>query len=118
MALKIASHLFYGPFKPEQVKVRANQAPLIIAIVSKSGPAWDPVFHLVDIDYSPDGGVDLADHPRRPQWTPRDAGEVQAYLYDAKKSDGFQNETDRRLFAEKIRGLQPPNMKIGLGGDV
>ena len=56
MSLKLADHLFTGPFAIDTTEVRANQPPVVYAIVAKGGPAWAPVFRVVDIGASSDDG--------------------------------------------------------------
>lgn len=118
MALKIGSYLFYGPYPIEKVNIRPNQTPVVIAVVSKGGAAWDPEFRLIDIDWSPDGGFRLADHPRRDQWKADPNASLQIYLLDAGKRDGFQSEADRRRVAEHIKTKFPANSIIPLDGSI
>ena len=56
MSLKLADHLFTGPFAIDTTEVRANQPPVVYAIVAKGGPGWAPVFRVVDIGASSDEG--------------------------------------------------------------
>jgi hypothetical protein len=110
MGLKIADHLFYGPFPVDTVTVRANQTPVVFAIVAKGGEPWLPTFRLVDIDHSPDEGVVVAQHPRRAEWDLAD-GELQVYLLDVPRKQGDARR--RRLLAEEIRTALAPS-----GGDI
>jgi len=114
MGLKIANHLFYGPFPVETVAVRANQAPVVFAIVSKGGEPWLPTFRLIDIDHSPDEGVALAQHPRRSEWSAANDGELQVYLLDVPRKQA--DAEHRRLLAEEIRTALAPSGEIPLSG--
>lgn len=115
MSLKIASYLFYGPFSIDKVKVRANQTPVVFAIVKKSGKPWLPSFHLVDIDASPDEGIVLAEHPRRSQWEAAGQEELQVYLLDVPKAEG--DLAHRQRIAQEARvALEPLQGEISLAG--
>lgn len=115
MSLKIADHLFYGPYPLDKVKLRANQTPAVIAIVCKSGEPWLPTFHLVDVMASPDEGIVVAEHPRRPQWQAAREGELQVYLLDVPKSEGDLDH--RRRVADRVRAtLEPMRGEISLAG--
>ena len=111
MSLKIADHLFYGPFPVDTVTVRANQTPVVFAIVCKGGEPWLPTFRLVDIDCSPDEGVVLAQHPRRREWDRANDGELQVYLLDVPRKQG--DAQYRRQLAGEIRSALAPS-----GGDI
>jgi hypothetical protein len=111
MGLKIADYLFYGPFPIDDVRVRANQAPVVFAIVCKGGEPWLPTFRLVDIDHSPDDGVVVAQHQRRSDWERANDGVLQVYLLDVPKREG--GESRRRALAEEIRAALAPT-----GGDI
>jgi hypothetical protein len=114
MSLKIADHLFYGPFPVDSVTVRANQAPVVFAIVCKGGEPWLPTFRLVDIDHSGDDGVVVAQHPRRRDWDAANDGELQAYLLDVPRKQG--DAQHRRMLAEAIRAALAPSGEIPLSG--
>jgi hypothetical protein len=113
MGLKIANHLFYGPFPLDTVTVRANQAPVVFAVVCKGGEPWLPTFRLVDIGASPDDGFVLAQHPRRPEWEAAD-GELQVYLLDIPRKQGDAHYRSR--LAEEIRTALAPSGDIPLSG--
>jgi hypothetical protein len=113
MGLKIANHLFYGPFAIDAVAVRANQAPVVFAIVSKGGEPWLPTFRLVDIGGSPDEGVALAQHPQRRAWEAAE-GELQVYLLDVPRKQGDAQR--RRSLADEIRATLGPGGEIPLSG--
>jgi hypothetical protein len=101
MSLKLAGRLFTGPFPLDSTEVRANQSPVIFAVIAKGGKPWAPVFRVVDIDASPDAGVRLADHPRHATWT-IDAGEsIGVYLFYAPRSEF--SATERKRIADELR---------------
>src|SRR5262245_2315140 len=113
MGLKIADHLFYGPFAVDAVTVRANQAPVVFAIVSKGGEPWLPTFRLVDIGASPDDGIALAQHPQRHAWNAAE-GETQVYLLDVPRKQADARR--RRSLADEIRAALGPSGNIPLSG--
>lgn len=106
MSLKICDHLFYGPFKIDATIVKPNHVPVVFAIVAREGKPWDPRFRLLDVGFSPAGGLVFADHPQRSTWEQQATGTVGIYLLDVPG----QNEAHRHDIAEMIRKtLNPPN---------
>lgn len=107
MSLKLAEHLFTGPFAIETTEVRANQSPVVYAIVAKGGPAWAPHFRIVDIGASPDEGLRFAEHPRRGEWTAADGESLGVYLFYAPRSKVSAAERER-IAADLRTKYDPP----------
>ena len=107
MSLKLAEHLFTGPFAIDTTEVRANQPPVVYAIVAKGGPAWAPVFRIVDVGASPDDGLRFADHPRRGDWTAAASESVGVYFFYAPRSK-FTAAERERIAAELRIQYDPP----------
>ena len=105
---KLAEHLFTGPFAIETTQVRANQPPVVWAIVAKGGQAWAPHFRIVDIGTSPDEGLRIAEHPRRSEWTAADRGKsLGVYLFYAPRSKVSAAERER-IAADLRAQYDPP----------
>tara|TARA_A100001015_G_C15030764_1_gene733101 strand:- start:836 stop:1177 length:342 start_codon:yes stop_codon:yes gene_type:complete len=113
MALKLGNHLFYGPFLIEKVNIRQNQTPVIFAIVSKSGEAWNPEFRLVDAGASGEGGLILSAHPNFAQWH-NQVGELQVYLLDVRGSSAKGLAAREKLAKEIAEFFAPPDNIIPL----
>lgn len=108
MALKLAGHLFTGPFPVETTEIRSNQAPVVYAIIAKGGEPWAPTFRVVDIGYSADAGVRFADLPDREVWTAQGGAQIGVYLFYAPRSE--YSVEQRRAMAESLRrAYDPPN---------
>ena len=109
MALKLGGHLFTGPFSIETTQVRANQPPVVFAIIAKEGEAWSPAFRVIDIGFSEDQGLHFAEHPRRAKWGEAAGGEtgLGIYLFYAPKSD-YSLADRQRLAAELTQKYDPP----------
>lgn len=114
MGLKIAGTLFYGPHSLDEVIVKKNHHPAIYAIVCRTGEPWNPLFRLLDIDFSGTQGMVLADDPRRQQWERENDGLLQVYLLDLKRRDGEISEQAKTVIAECRRRYQPPKGFISL----
>ena len=106
MSLKLAGHLFTGPFAIDTTEVRANQVPVVYAVVAKGGPSWAPVFRVVDVGASPDEGVRFDDHPRRPDWKGEAGESVHYRVVDAPRSEFTAG--DRERIAEELRQRYDP----------
>jgi hypothetical protein len=109
MALKLDGHLFTGPFPIETTQVRANQAPVVFAVIAKEGEAFAPSFRVIDIGFSEDQGLRFADHPRRGAWAEAAGGEAKLgiYLFYAPKSE-YGLVDRQRLAAELTQKYDPP----------
>jgi hypothetical protein len=107
MSLKLAEHLFTGPFPIETTEVRANQPPVVWAIVAKGGPAWAPQFRIVDIGASPEEGMRFAEHPRRSEWTSEAGEALGVYLFYAPRSKISAAERER-VAADLRARYDPP----------
>jgi hypothetical protein len=108
MSLKLAGLLFTGPFPIETTEVRANQSPVVYAVVAKKEPSWAPVFRIVDVQAASDQGVRFADHPHRPTWAAQPGESVGIYLFNAPRSQ--YGSADRERIAEELRKkYDPPN---------
>jgi len=116
MSLKIADFLFYGPFQISKIKVRANQAPVIYAIVCRAGDPWNPTFRLIDIGASPVEGFVLAEHPQRDVWDQENDGELEAYLYDAPASEGFTADRRSQIVDDIRAKIGPPRGAVPISG--
>jgi hypothetical protein len=111
MSLKLAGHLFTGPFPIDTTEVRANQVPVVYAIIAKGGPSWAPVFRVVHIGSSPESGTRLAEHPDRADWSARPGESLAVYLFYARRSE--YSAADREKFARELQRLyNPPNDSI------
>jgi hypothetical protein len=106
MALKLAGHLFTGPFAIDTTEVRANQVPVVYAIIAKGGQSWAPVFRVVDVGAGADDGIRFTDHPRRREWAGEAAESVGVYLFYAPRSEYSQE--DRMRIAEELRQKYDP----------
>jgi hypothetical protein len=107
MSLKLSGYLFTGPF-PISTTIRANQHPVVFAIIEKSGPGWAPTFRVLDVGFSEDSGVSFAAYPARSSWNTSGDGEPSLYLFDAPRSKFTLSE--RQHIADKIRQrYDPPN---------
>src|SRR5262245_64316334 len=105
MSLKLSGYLFTGPFPIDTTTIRANQQPVVFAIIAKEGPGWAPAFRVVDVGFSEDAGMEFAAHPARPQWTA--AGDAPGvYLFYAPKSQ--YSIEDRRRIADEVRQKYDP----------
>ena len=82
----LAGHLFTGPFAIDTTEVRANQVPVVYAIIAKGGQSWAPVFRVVDVGAGADDGIRFTDHPRRREWAGA-LGQVKPYNNAKAKSD-------------------------------
>ena len=106
MSLKLAGRLFTGPFPLDAAEVRANQSPVIFAVIAKGGKPWAPFFRVVDIDASPDAGLRFADHSRRATWTIEPGESIGVYLFYAPRSEFSASERER--IAEELRRQYDP----------
>jgi hypothetical protein len=106
MSLKLAGHLFTGPLMIDTTEVRANQAPVVYAIIAKGGQSWAPVFRVVDVQASPDHGVRFADHPSRRNWTAKANESIAVYLFYMPRSEFAA--PDRERIAEELRRIYDP----------
>jgi hypothetical protein len=106
MSLKLAEYLFTGPFAIETTEVRANQPPVVYAVVAKGGQAWAPVFRIIDVGASPDAGLRFAEHPRRADWAVQANETVGVYLFYAPRSK-FTG-ADRERMVEQLRTRYDP----------
>src|ERR1700738_5395620 len=101
MSLKLSGYLFTGPFPSATTEIRANQVPVVFAIVAKGGQSWAPVFRVVDVGASPDEGVRFADHPRSKDWEPQVDETLGVYLFYAARSE--HTAAARERIAEALR---------------
>lgn len=106
MSLKLAGRLFTGPFPIDTTEVRANQVPVIYAIIAKGGPSWAPVFRIVDIQASADNGLRFCEHPHRKDWIPQAGESLGVYLFYTSRSE--YSEIDRLHIAEELRAKYRP----------
>lgn len=108
MALKLAGHLFTGPFPIDTTEVRSNQSPVVYAIIAKAGDPWSPTFRVVDVGFSDASGVRFADLPNRASWSAQNGAQLGVYLYYAPRSE--YSDEQRRALAENLRQrYDPPN---------
>jgi hypothetical protein len=106
MSLKLSGYLFTGPFPVATTEIRANQVPVVFAIVAKGGQSWAPVFRVVDVGASPDEGMRFADHPRSKDWGPQVGETLGVYLFYAARSE--HTAADREGIAEALRRQYDP----------
>ena len=109
MALKLGGHLFTGPFPIETTQVRANQSPVVFAVIAREGEAFAPSFRVIDIGFSEDQGLRFADHPRRAAWGAEAGGEAKlgVYLFYAPKSE-YAHADRQRIASELAQKYDPP----------
>ena len=86
--------------------MRANQVPVVYAVIAKGGPSWAPVFRVVDVGASPDDGVRFARHPRSKDWKPQVGETLGVYLFYAARSQ--HTVADRERIAEALRQEYDP----------
>ena len=106
MSLKLAGYLFTGPFPIATTEIRANQVPVVFAIVAKGGQSWAPVFRVIDVGASPDEGLRFAEHERSKDWKPQAGETVGVYLFYAARSE--HTAVDRERIAEALRREYDP----------
>jgi len=106
MSIKLAGYLFTGPFPLDTTEVRANQAPVVYAVVAKGGQSWAPIFRVVDLGVSPEQGLRFADHPCRTNWVAEHGESLSIYLFYAPRS--AYSLTDREEMAARLRGQYDP----------
>jgi hypothetical protein len=106
MSLKLAGHLFTGPFPIETTEVRDNQVPVVYAVIAKGGPPWAPVFRIVDVQASPDSGIRFGDHPGRRGWIAQAGESIGIYLFYAPHSQ--YTSVDRERLAGELRQRYGP----------
>jgi hypothetical protein len=106
MSLKLAGYLFTGPFPIPTTEIRANQVPVVFAIVAKGGQSWAPVFRVIDVGASPDEGLRFAEHQGSEDWKPQAGETVGVYLFYAPRSE--YTAMDRERIAEALRREYDP----------
>ncbi len=111
MSLKLGGHLFTGPFPLDTTEIRANQVPVVFAVVAKGGKPWAPEFRVIDIEATPDAGIRLVDHPRRVHWGARCGESIGAYLFNTPRSQ-YTTADRERMARELRRRYQPPNDRV------
>jgi len=111
MSLKLAGHLFTGPFPIDGTEIRPNQSPVVYAVIAKGGPSWAPVFRVVAIGSSPDAGIRFAAHPDRSRWVARSGEALGIYLFYARRSE-FSATDREEMAADLRRRYTPPNSFI------
>lgn len=106
MALKLAGHLFTGPFPIDSTEVRSNQVPVVYAIIAKDGEPWAPTFRVLEVGFSENTGLRFADLPTRASWL---AGtQVGVYLFYAPRSE-YSLDQRREMAASLRQKFDPPN---------
>jgi hypothetical protein len=106
MSLKLAGQLFTGPFPIDATIIRANQQPVVFAVIAKGGPGWAPVFRVIDVGYSEDSGLDFSNHAQKQQWIAASDGVPDLYFLYMPKSQ--YSIADRWRIAEDIRRRYDP----------
>lgn len=106
MSIKLAGHLFTGPFPIDTTEVRANQVPVVYAVIAKGGQSWAPVFRIVDLGASPDEGMRFTDHPRCGDWVGEPGESLGIYLFYAPHS--AYSPADREDMATRLRDQYDP----------
>lgn len=108
MSLKLSGYLFTGPFPIDATNIRANQHPVVFAIIAKAGPGWAPTFRVIDVGCSNDSGITFADHLARPEWEAAAGSVPNLYLLYTPRSK-YSVEDRRRIADEITRKYNPPN---------
>jgi hypothetical protein len=111
MGIKLAGHLFTGPFSIDETEVRANQPPVVFAIIAKGGQPWSPTFRAIDIGASPDEGIRFADHPRRENWHAAPGESIGIYLFYARRSE-FSSADRERMATQLSEHYRARNGRI------
>jgi len=114
MGLKIAGHLFYGPFPVEKVAIKKNHTPALFAIVCRTGESWNPTFRLIDIGFSGADGITLAQHPPRAAWVAENDGLLQVYLLEIEAHEGDVGSRAAAIIELCRNRYQPPRGIISL----
>jgi hypothetical protein len=107
MTIKINGYLFTGPFPLATASRRANQPESVFAIVQKAGPAWDPVFRLLDLGRTGSKGVVFAEHPRAAGWRGPDGVSGSIYLLDTATQPGAAADLDK-VVEDILADYTPP----------
>jgi hypothetical protein len=107
MSLKLAGHLFTGPFAIDTTEIRTNQAPVVYAVIAKGGPSWAPVFRVVDVGSSPEQGLRFAEHPDRAAWVAESGESLGLYLFYGRRSE-YSPADRERMVGELRRQYDPP----------
>ena len=116
MALKIAGHLFTGPYEVEKAVVRKNHQPVVFAVLSKEGPPWDPAFRVIEVGATGEGGAVFADDPRCPEWRTKAEGQLCIYMLPLEGAE-FRSVDAREKLADEIRTRHaPPNEFVRVTG--
>jgi len=112
MSLKLSGHLFSLLFHIDTTEIRANQIPVVYAIVAKGGPSWAPVFRIVDVGASPDDGLRFREHPSHANWAGGPDESLGLYLLYLRPSE--YSATERQTIAARLRQeYGPPTGLIG-----
>jgi hypothetical protein len=108
MALKLSGNLFTGPFPIERTEIRANQPPVVYAIIARGGEPWAPTFRVLDIGFSEENGFRFGDAPNRAAWTAEAGAQIGVYLFYAPREE-YSRDQRRSLAEELRRKYNPPN---------
>jgi hypothetical protein len=106
MSLKLAGHLFTGPYSIDTAEVRSNQSPVVYAVVAKGGPSWSPVFRVLDVGASPESGIRFANHPRRGSWCAGEGESLSVYMLAMPRSEFSAG--DRESIVVQLREKMDP----------
>ncbi len=110
MALKIAGRLFTGPYDPSGFVVRANQEPVVYAVVAKEGDAWDPRFRLIAVDAGCEGeDLVFASHTDLNHWQEEADGKIAVYVHPLGARAGATAADRAALVAAIVAAVPPPN---------
>jgi len=116
MSLKILSHLFTGPFPPDNAKVRPNQNPVVFAIVCRGGEPWNPEFTLIYIDKSGAEGLIIKDLPEHTKWCNECDGDIGVYFLPFPKLRSPETDPRDSVIEEIRAALKPPGGQIPIHG--
>lgn len=111
MGLKIANRLFSGPYDMAKFRRRKNQSAVIYAIISKSGPSWDPNHHLVAVDTHGDEGLDFTEVAEAADWPCPEGGSLCLFV-DFLDNHKTTAETRRKIVDEIRQTLDVPGAFI------
>ncbi len=118
MSLRIAGHLFTGPFTVDEMVVRKNHDPAVFAVISREGKPWSPIFRLLDVGETGDEGLVFKSHPQRDDWerlSSSESGVLGIYVYSMPRAQ-FAPQARSDLVQEIRTQYAPPRGEVRISG--